>query len=208
MNQSVQTGSVESDGTGDTAEIKVDRPAEEYARKLVEVSAESKKFRQKASSLVGELEKTQAELNKLREEKLKEQGQWKTMYEDLKSKYDLESEARKKDRAAFAFKTVTSQFAAEASKTGCARVEDLIKLASADGILNDLEVSSEDFSVSPDSLKSVVEKAQKAYPYLYAKPTPNVRDGIPSQNKSATLSKEDFSSMKMEDLIKLAKQVN
>lgn len=190
--------------TPNTENIVSDRSPEDYAKRLVEVSAENKKFREKNTKVLAEFERTQKELQALREEKAKEQGQWKQMYDELKGKYELDSEGRRKERAAYAYKTVTSQFAAEAAKAGCTRVDDLIKLATADGLIGALEVSEEDFSVTQETLKSVVEKAQKAYPYLYARSTPGVRDGVPSTKTTAT-GKPDLSSMKVDDLIKLAK---
>jgi membrane-associated HD superfamily phosphohydrolase len=206
VTESGQPGSTESgdQGTQTNTEITADRSPEEYAKRLVEVSAENKKFRERTKQTQAEYEKTLRELQSLREEKAKEQGQWKSMYDELKSKYETESQSRQKERAAYAFKTVTSQFAAEAAKSGCARVDDLIKLASADGIISDLEVSEEDYSVTPESLKSALEKAQKAYPYLYARSTPTVRDGVPT-NKPAPANKTDLSNMKVDDLVKLAK---
>ena len=206
--QSGQTDANAKPQSGDQGapEITANRTPEEYAARLVEVSNEAKKEREAKRKAHEELEKTRAELNAIREAKAKEAGDYKTMYEDLKAKFAQESEGRVKDKANFAFKTVTSQFAAEAAKLGCAKPDDLLKLATADGLINDLDVSESDFSVQPDSLKAAVERAQKSYGYLFAKPTPAVRDGVPNQNKQKPVQKPDLSSMKMEDLIKLAKQ--
>ena len=181
------------------------RSADEYAQKLVEVSAENKKFRQKASKLAEERDALQKQIEGLREQQLKEQGQYKQMYEEMKSKYDAQDSQLKKDRAAFAYKTVTSQFAAEAAKAGCTKVDDLIKLATADGIISELEVSQEDYSVTPDSLKAGLERAQKQYSYLYGKPTPVVRDGVPTSNKKQSATGPDLAKMKVEELVALAK---
>jgi hypothetical protein len=193
--------------TGENTEkITADRSAEEYAKDLVAVSAESKRYRQKASALNQELEDARKRLSELEEGKLREQGEYRKMYEDLKSKFDQESEQRKRDRAAFAYKTVTSQFMAEAAKMGCVKPDDLIKLASSDGLISDLEVSEEDFSVSQESLKAALDTAQKRYAYLYTKSTPNIRDGVP-QTKTGQTSAQDFSKMKMEDLLALAQKL-
>lgn len=193
-------------GTTDDSKVTVDRPAEEYAKRLMEVSAENKKFREKNKQSQEQFDKLQSDLQALREEKAKEQGQYKQMYEELKGKYESETTDRKRDKAAFAFKTVTSQFAAEAAKAGCTKVDDLIKLATADGIISELEVSEEDFSVTQESLKSALEKAQKQYSYLYGRSTPGVRDGVPNTKPTAG-AKKDLSTMKMDDLIALAKDL-
>lgn len=186
--------------------LTVDRPAEEYAKKLVDVSAENKKFRQKNSTMAQQLEEREKELKSLREEKLKEQGQWQKMYETEKSERTKLEEGLNKTKATFAFKVVTSAFSTEAAKAGCAKVDDLIKLATADGLINELEVSSEDYSITPESLKLVLEKAQKSYPYLYAKPTPGVRDGVPNgRTSTGTSQAKDLSTLKMEDLMAMAK---
>lgn len=188
--------------------VTADRPAEEYAKKLVDVSAENKKFRQKNSQLAKELEDREKRLKSLEEEKLKEQGQWQKMYETEKSERTKLEDQAKRDRANFAFKSVTSALAAEAAKAGCAKVDDLIKLATADGIISELEVSNEDFSITPESLKAALEKAQKAYPYLYAKSTPKVNDGIPNGKGPNSAVRKDLTTMKMEDLINMAKTVS
>jgi chromosome segregation ATPase len=207
VTQSSQADTTES---GETATPTADatsaqKPISDLERRLIEVSDENKKFRQAKATVKADLEKVQAELQRLREEKAAEQGKWQEMYQELKGKYEQETEIRKRDKAAFAYKTVTSQFAAEAAKAGCTRVDDLIKLASADGIISELEVSEEDFSVVPDSLKGALERAQKAYPYLYSRQTPAVRDGVPNGQKNTSASKQDLSHMKVEDLVKLAK---
>lgn len=204
--QSDDTSNAKSGGDEPNTEIVVDRTPEEYAQKLVSVSAENKKFRQRASTLSNENETLKKRIEELEQTKLREQGEYKKLYDDLKSKYESETTARQKDRAAFVFRTVTAQFATEAAKNGCVRPDDLIKLASADGLINELEVSDDDFSVSPESLKSVIETAQKRYPYLYARQTPTIRDGVP-QNKNGSMNPADLSKMKMDDLLELARKL-
>jgi membrane protein involved in colicin uptake len=203
--KSVTTGTQSGDPVTET--ITVDHSPEEQARRLVELSAENKKYRQKASSIETQFQETQRKLKDLEDERLKEQGKWQQAYEAEKKRASELAEQQKQDRAKFVYRSVTSQFATEAAKAGCSKVDDLIKLAQADGILNELEVSEEDFSVAPDSLKSAIDKAQKAYPYLYAKPTPTVRDGVPNSNQTTAKGERDLSKMKIEELVAMAKQL-
>jgi hypothetical protein len=203
--KSAADANAESGDAGTQGEkITVDRTPEEYARRLIEVSAENKKFRDRTKTAQAEHDKALAELTALREERAKEQGQYKSMYDELKVKYESESQQRKKDRAAYAYQTVTSQFAAEAAKAGCTRVEDLIKLAAADGLISELQASEDDFSVTQDSLKSALEKAQKQYSYLYARSTPGVRDGVPNTKQSQAATK-DLTGKSVDELIAMAR---
>lgn len=205
--ESGTTAPTESGDAGHQTEtVTVNRSAEELTKKLVEVSAENKKFRQKATTTAQLLEERERELNSLKEEKLKEQGQWQKMFETERAERLKLEEQTKRDRANFAYKTVTSVVASEAVKAGCAKVDDLIKLATADGLISDLEVSNEDFTVTQESLKVMLDKAVKSYPYLFGKSTPTIRDGVPSQTKTQRPNGKDLSTMKMDELIAMAKQ--
>lgn len=193
--------------SGNLEEIKIDRPAEEYAKKLVEVSAENKKFRTKAQSVAQENEALRIKLQSIEEAQLKAQGEWQKMYEAEKSARSKVEDDFKRTTAAFAYKNVTTEFGSAVSKAGCQNVEDLLKLAAADGLISSLDVSEEDFKVSAESLKATVEASQKKYPYLFGKQTPALRDGLPNGKTTTNgQGKLDLSQFKTtEELIAFAK---
>lgn len=203
---------VESDATTDTesgseeSKITVDRTAEEYAKRLVEISAENKKFRETNKSLKAQMDEIQGKLKTITEEQLKAQGNYQEAFTKTKAELETEREARKRDRGAYAFKVVSSQLETEAAKAGCLNPQALVKIASAEGLINDLEVN-EAFEVDQQSLKTAIEKAQKEHHYLFGKQTPSVKDGVPTGTTSKTTTKNDLSSMPMEKLLEMAKRM-
>lgn len=199
------TGAITQSGGENPGEVKVNRSPEELARDLMETAAEAKKYRQQKAKLAEEMEAIRRENEELKTARLKEQGQYKEIAESTQKKLEEAEAARKADRAKYAYERATSRMAAEAIKLGCQRPEDLIKLAAADGLIQELELSQEDFSVTPDSLKTVTEKAQKQYSYLFGKPTPGVRDGVPNTTTQTPPSQKNLATLKMDELIALAK---
>jgi hypothetical protein len=188
-------------------EVRVEHDLKDLTRKLVDVSAENKSFRKKAATLSEQNEKLQKELETVRTAQMQEQGKYKEMYEAAQKKLQEVEESTKKREAQLAYDKVSNQLAASAAAEGCANVTDLIKLATADRLINELDVSQEDYSVTPESLKSVLEKARQKYPYLYGRPTPGVRDGIPSTTKQTKPATRDLSTKSMDELIALAKSI-
>jgi len=195
-----------SDGNPDQ-EVRVEHDPKDLTRKLVDVSAENKKFRKKAATLSEENQKLQKEIENMRSAQMQEQGKYKEMYEATQKKLVEMEEATKKREAQLAYDKVSNQLAASAASEGCANVTDLIKLATADRLINELDVSQEDYSVTPESLKAVLEKARQKYPYLYGRPTPGVRDGVPGTTKQTKPATRDLSTKSMDELIALAKSI-
>lgn len=129
---------------------------------------ENKKYRQRAQ----ELEK---KLQLAENEKLAEQGKWKELA-DQKTKALQEYEQKlKESNTKYAYKVVTSQIVAEASRLGCVDPEALIQLAP----VHELEVD-EEFNVNTQSVKTLLDNMQKTKPYLFQKQAPQVKDGVPS----------------------------
>jgi chromosome segregation ATPase len=205
---SAESGTTENTESGNTETIiKADRSAEEYAARLVEVSAENKKFRESNKALKAQMDDLSSKFSKLNEERMKEQGNYQEAWTKTKSELEAERDARKREKQAYAYKVVSSQLEAEAAKTGCLNPQAFVKVAKADGLINDLEVNDE-FEVDPNSLKSTMEKAQKEYSFLFGKPTPSVRDGVPSGNQQIKpLQKSDLANQSMDKLLEMAKRL-
>ena len=81
----------------------------------------------------------------------------------------------------------------------CVDPRALIKLASTDGLIEELMVD-DDLTVAPESLKAAMEKAEKQYNYLFSKTAPKFRDGTPSTN-TTEIKKPDYAKFKSADEI-------
>jgi hypothetical protein len=174
--ESSQTG---SESATESKEVVVNRSAEEYAIRVKELANENEKRKLKERKLKEELDGVQAKLKAIEDSKLQEQGQFKEAFEKAKKEAeDLKSQT-KKMQATYAFKVVTSQVKEEAIKAGCVDADAFIKLASANGLLDNLE-PDDDFNVKSEDVKAIVERAQKNMTYLFGKTAPSVKDGIPA----------------------------
>lgn len=192
--------------SGDAQEIKVNRSAEDYAKRVVELSAENKRFRESNKTMKNQMSDLETRVKEYSEKSLKEQGKFQEAYEATKKDLESERAKRTQEKQAYAYKVVSSQLGTEAAKLGCLNTDALIKLASAEGLINDLEVD-ENFEVSQESLKVALDKAQREHHYLFGKPTPSVKDGVPGSTKPKTITKNDLSSIPMEKLIDMAKRI-
>lgn len=179
----------ESGSAGDVALV-VDRSAEEYARRVIELAAENKKRKAKEQALAGDLEKAMQKLAELEESKTKEQGEYKQLFEKTKGELEAERKSIKETKANYAWQVVTSQIATAAAKAGCVDTDALIKLAGSSEMLSDIE-SDDSFNVPQDQIKSLIEKAQGKWTYLFGKSAPAVRDGTPA-TKPAKVSLKDI----------------
>lgn len=191
-------------GSGESGELKIKYSAEELTRKLTETSSEAKKHRLKAEALQAQLEELQSKVSKAEEDKLQEQGRFKDMYEQAKKQLEESNKKLKEKDSKYAYTVVTSRIASEAAQAGCKRTDDLIALMSTKGWMNDLEVD-ENFNVSADSVKSVLEKAQKEMDYLFGKPAPNLKDGVPASTIGKAKSLKEMSLSEKLELYKQAK---
>lgn len=198
MSESLKDKSVQPDPeSGNENEIEVNRSVEEYAKRLKEVSEESKKFRQKNSEL-------SKKLQELEDAKLKEQGKVQELYDKTKHELEQERESRKKDKASFAYRTVTAQIQQEAMKLGCLDPKALVAVSSAQGFLDEISVD-EQFNVEQGSLKTFIEKTQKEMPYLFGKAAPAIKDVVPN-NKGE--SKTGVEALSLAEKIKKLAELN
>lgn len=164
-----QTGTETTTETTTTDEIVVTKSAEELAKRLKEVSAEAKGYRQKL-----------AEEKKLREESqrknLEDQGQFKELANVYKGKAEAAELTATKLRSAFATKLVADSVALEAVRLGCVDPDALLQLIALDQI-----PIGEGFEVDKNHVKTMVEDFKKGKPYLFQKMAPKIPDGLPGK---------------------------
>lgn len=169
----------ETDTNNETS-VEVNKSAEEYAKRVVELSSENKKRRQREQTLQKELEELKNTLTSLQDGQLSEQGKYKDAYDKTKKELETERGKFKTQVQAFAHRMVTNQLERAALTAGCqpGQVKDLITLAGARGLLNDLEPDDE-FNISDEALKQVLENAQQTWPYFFSRQAPTVKTGTP-----------------------------
>lgn len=207
LSESAQPDGGKSAPTETNQEIVVNRSPEEYAKRVQELAAENKRRKESERALKAQLDDISKKLQEKETKEVEEQGKWKDAYEKIKAELESTKTQAKQKESTFAFKTVSGQFAAEAAKAGCLNPTALTKLATAEGLLNDLEISDE-FEVSQESLKAAIEKAQKEHHYLFGKTTPAVRDGVPGGKTKSALASTDLTKMSVDELKALAKRLN
>lgn len=190
-------GTTESENT--TENFKPQLTAEEYAEKWRQSSAEAKKYRQNFSSLKSEVERMKQLLEEKESQELKTKGEWEAVAKKEKMAREQAEAQYKQATAKWTFREVSSQLEREAIKKGCVDPRALIKLASTDGLIEDLMVD-DDLTVAPESLKAAMEKAEKQYNYLFSKTAPKFRDGTPSTN-TTEIKKPDYTKFKSADEI-------
>lgn len=158
--------------------LEINRSPEDYAKRLSEVAAENKKYRQEKNELKSRLEA-------LENERLHEQGKFKEIAEKEKARADkAEKEARER-HAKFALRTVESQVKAEAARLGCVDTDALVKLMD----LTELE-PNEDYDVDKSKLSEVMGRMQKEKGYLFQKAAPTHRDMPPGSGRDGFKPKD------------------
>lgn len=155
--------------TTTTEEIVVTKSAEELAKRLKEVSAEAKGYRQK----LAEEKRAREELQR---KGLEDQGQFKELANVYKGKAEAAEAKATKLQAAFATKLVADAVAIEAVKLGCVDADALLQLIALDQI-----PIGEGFEVDKNHVKTMVEDFKKGKPYLFQKQAPKIPDGLPGK---------------------------
>lgn len=176
-----ESGAEDKESVTTEESVEVNRSAEEYAKRVVELSSENKKRKQREQTLQKELEELKNTLSSLQEGQLSEQGKYKDAYDKTKKELETERGKFKTQVQAFAHRMVTSQLERAALSAGCqaGQVKDLITLAGARGLLSDLEPDDE-FNLSDDAIKQVLETAQQNWPYFFSRQAPTVKTGTPT----------------------------
>lgn len=131
---------------------------------------EAKKARERLSAL-------EAESRERERKTLEETGKFQELYAALKTEHDQLKERNRAERNAFAYKTLSDQFKAEAAKAGCQKLDVLEKLVDLQDLATEVDDS---LNVRPEALRSLIEKSQKEYDFLFAKKAPSFRDAPPS----------------------------
>lgn len=198
--QDTRSGAGNDGGKG---KLEVRHTPEELTQRVVELSQENKKRKLASQALQAERDELAAKLRAQEEGLLNEQGKFKDLYEKTSKELATTKDEAKNIRLNFARQVVTSQFSAAAAQAGCANTEHLVKFAATLGILDDLDVDSEKFTISADSMKGALEKAQKELPYLFSRSAPLVKDGIPS-SKGAAAGKPSLSDIPFADRLRMA----
>lgn len=168
---STQTGDEESQTTETTSteEIVVTKSAEELAKRLKEVSAEAKGYRQK-------LQEEKRAREALERTGLEEQGKFKELANIYKGKADAAEASAKKLRDAFGMKIVSDAVALEAVKLGCVDADAILQLMPLDQV-----PIGEGFEVDKNHVRTMVEEFKKGKPYLFQKVAPKIPDGPPGR---------------------------
>lgn len=177
-------GSGGTDETKENQDTKTDKVAYDTYRKAVDELKRSKE--------------RLAQFESQEKEKLEKDGKWEQLYQDLKAKLDEQTEKGRAKEAMFAYRTIASQFRAEAAKAGCQRVDALERLVDLKTLVPHLD---ESFNINQDALKSMIEKSQKEFDFLFGKPAPSFKDGTP-QSKPQTKSYDDMSVAELEAVFK------
>lgn len=125
------------------------------------------------------LAQMQAELESLREEKLKAEGNKDQLLEDYKKKFEETEKALKEKDQKYAWQKISSSIKTEALKQGCINPDKLIRLMS-DEQLNKIELN-EEYEINPNSLNEVMGEVVKDNSFLFKKQM-NIADGGPSQS--------------------------
>lgn len=172
-------------------EIIVNRSAEELAKRLKEVSAEAKQYRQR-------LAQEKKEKEEIQKKTLAEQGQFKELADIYKAKAETAETQAQKLKEAFAVKTVADAVALEAAKFGCVDTDALIQLLPLDQI-----PIKDDFSVDRSHVKTILEEFKKNKTYLFQKQAPKVIDATPAKPDTSP----DFSKMSLHEKAALLSQL-
>lgn len=188
--QSVTAAAVESLDIQDTDTNDTQTDESNLELRLKQTSQEAKKYRQKNADL-------NKRLAELENEKLKAAGQWEDAYQKTKSERDSLLKEKETIQAKYAFKVVSGQIAQVATELQCVDPSALVKLMSNDGMLDELQVD-DDFNVDKSSVKQLLDRAKKQFPYMWGKTAPNIKDATPK----TTDTKQDISTLTLDEQIK------
>lgn len=138
---------------------------------------------------------------KLLEYERKEQ-EAKGNYESVITSYKKEVEdakvALKKERENIIVERITFGIKTEAAKVGCENPDKLIKLLDKSDY-ETLKADVDGYTVKPESLQALVEKAKKENPFLFKSPAVKINDAVPSSRPEKPKAK-NINEMSKEEL--------
>lgn len=153
-------------------------------------------------SAKGKLSTMEQELQSLREEKLKREGNLSELVEQLKAEKEKLSSTLTKKEQTYAWNTLTSEIKRTAQAQGCTDPDKLIRLMS-DEDMNSIEVG-ENFSINTESLKNVIEKNKKENHFLFKQSSSAVINANPTTKPQEVENKlKDLSKLSMDELREL-----
>jgi uncharacterized protein YjbJ (UPF0337 family) len=152
----------------------------------------------------GQLQEAMTRLETLEQEKLSAEGKKDELLTNLQKKLSESNDKLKKVVGAFQYRAVSNKFVEKARAEGCLKPEKLMQLAD----LSQIEVDVDnDFSVSDESVTSIIEGLKKEVPFFFQKNNIKVIDQVPG-NIQSQVGPQDLTKKSMDELMALAKTLD
>jgi hypothetical protein len=173
---SVSDAKVESTQPNTTEQERKDAVAYETYKRVL---GEKKKLEERYEAMM-------AENSTLKDAKLESEGKTLELLDSTKKRLSETENRFKKAVGSFSYRLVSSAISQEAAKVGCTNVQDLIALSDLSGIEVD-----DDFAVSTEQVRDLVDKQRRERPYLFAKTAAkaNVGAGVSTPDTAFDMSK-------------------
>lgn len=153
-----------------------------------ETYARKKKLAENLATAKRELEE---KLSLMEQQKFEAEGNKDKVIESLRKQVDSLSSEKKQLFGNFAYNSLTSQIAAEASKLGCVDAEALVRLMDVESLMEGLDTDT--FKANSTDLKMAIEEQKKNRSYLFDKHGPKLN----TSNPSTEFSKKEKSAAEM-----------
>jgi uncharacterized protein YjbJ (UPF0337 family) len=151
-----------------------------------------------------QLQEAMTRLETLEQEKLSAEGKKDELITTVQKKLTEANDKLKKVVGAFQYRAVSNKFVEKARAEGCLKPEKLMQLAD----LSQIEVDVDnDFSVSDESVSSIIEGLKKEVPFFFQKNNITVIDQVPG-NINSQVGPQDLTKKSMDELMALAKTLD
>lgn len=151
-----------------------------------------------------QLQEAMTRLETLEQEKLSAEGKKDELITTVQKKLTEANDKLKKVVGAFQYRAVSNKFVEKARAEGCLKPEKLMQLAD----LSQIEVDVDnDFSVSDESVTSIIEGLKKEVPFFFQKNNITVIDQVPG-NINSQVGPQDLTKKSMDELMALAKTLD
>lgn len=158
--------------------------------------------KRRAQNWQSKSEELETKLAEFEQRALAAEGDKDKLIETLKKQNEELSTKNKAVVGSFAYKALTSQIVAEATKAGCIDTDALVQLMDVKGF----EVDPETFNTDSDALKAALEEQKKARPYLFSKAGPKINNSLPTAG--GVEKKKSIGEMTPEEQAALIKQID
>lgn len=145
----------------------------------------------------GRQSELEAELQKLREEKLEREGKIEELNQTYKKERDTYKSELEQTKKMYAWNSLTNSIKAQAVKHNCVDTDLLIK-AIDDEDLKRINMG-EDFSIDTESLDSVIADTKKKRPHLFKPSSAPAVNGVPNA-KISSPKKKELKDMSLDEL--------